>query len=590
MDEVKELKTFEEIKEEVSATRGALEEDVNKHRAAIKDAKDYLNEQYEDMDVNELSENVQSINNMTDVMSSVASDLRNLKVLEESPYFARVDFLQNGQMDPLPFRIGPGGFWSEKDNEQKIIDWRAPAATLFYDYKTGPAGYRVETKEGMSSSVKEIKGTITDRAQLVTKSGSLDVIRTGESISDEMLLAALGGNAPEKMRPVVSTIQHEQNEIIRDNTSEVLVVDGRAGSGKTVIAMHRLSWLLYNRRKQLNSGNVMILSPNTIFSDYISDIMPELMEDPVPEKEWDDLAAEILLTDIPCETRQMQAEVIRKGEDKERISNIVFKSSIAFFDAVESYVNEVIAGHMQFSDFRYEKQVFPKEKLEKYYYENFKSLPPYERLYNIAYFIMEDVLALSGRNFGEGRQERMQNVIWQMLLDRFAEKNVLNIYRDILSVVAKVRPDAEEILTEEGLIRYEDLQVLLYLQVKLYGCKTYKEVKHLMVDEMQDYTVFQLAVMKEVFGGRKTFLGDRLQTLIPSDDENVLDSMIRIFPERTLRVLSTSYRSTAEIAAFCNGLIGEEDAAEAVERHGKAPEVIKVSADTCRDGTTASER
>ena len=575
MDEKKEKKVFSEIKAEVTEARHNLEDVIQRSRITVDEAKEYLNEQYEDMDVNELSENVQNVNNLIDISKTIVDEARNLRYVELNPYFARVDFVPEGQSEPQELRIGVGGYWSEKDNTQKIIDWRAPISALYYDYETGKASYKVEVKEGAYAHTNEITGTITDRAQIVVKDGEMSFMAsTDQRISDELLLKALSENAPEKMRPVIQTIQAEQNDIIRDTDSEVLVVDGRAGSGKTVIAMHRLAWLLYNQKKVLNTGNVMVLSPNTIFSDYISGIMPELMENPVPEKEWDDLMNELVMLDLESETRAEQAEVIKaEKKDVDRINAIRFKNSIPFFEAMNAYIDEVLIGAMQFTDFKYEKTVMPKEKLEKFFFKNFSALPPYERFYNMAYFIMDDYLTLSGRNFSETRQARIQQQISQLLIDRFAEKNLVAIYKDFLSVVDKVFPGASEILTEDDKIRYEDMQVLFYLQVRLYGVKTYKGIRHLMVDEMQDYTVFQLAIIKEIFGGKMTFLGDRLQTILPDEETNILDYIIEVFPERTLKVLNKTYRSTAEITDFCNKIIGEEDEAEGYRRHGKKPEV-----------------
>lgn len=576
MDKNKELEFFNNISQEISETLEQVQSDVELEQKQIKNLKNYINDQYGAMDVKELRGNVEDVRAMVSLANADMKRLRNLQFLKENPYFAKIRFISEKTGKAANIYIGTGGFWSEKDKRAKIYDWRAPISALYYDYELGKASYKVVDTTGPHPTVTEYQGEITEKYQYNIKDGKmLYMADTGQRVSDELLLKALSGNAPEKMKPVVATIQKEQNGIIRDSSSKELVVDGRAGSGKTVIAMHRLAWLLYNKRKTLNTGNVLILSPNTVFSDYVSSILPELMEDPVAEKQWDDLMDELVFIDLEYESRIEQADVILSSEpDTERIRNIKLKTSIAFFDAFEEYIEKVFVGETKFKDFHYEKMTFPKEKLEKYFFGNFSSLPAYERYYNIAYFILGDFMSENKKEYSENRVEKMQRHIQNQLIHQFSEKNIVKIYRDFLSVVEKAFPGAEKFTDEHGRITYEDMQAIFYLQIKLYGCNTYKDLKHCVIDEMQDYSVFQFAIMKMIFGGTKTILGDRFQVLLPNDEENVLDAIIRIFPDRTLKILNRTYRSTEEIARFCNGILGEECEAMPYARHGKEPEQV----------------
>ncbi|MGN0166156.1 MAG: HelD family protein [Lachnospiraceae bacterium] len=575
MDKNRELEFFEEISEEIGETLEQVTHDLELEQKQIKKLKEYINDQYGAMDVKELRANVEDVGAMVSLADADSKRERNLKFLKASPYFAKIKFTPDGSSNPTDIYIGTGGFWSEKDKRAKIYDWRAPVSALYYDYDLGRGSYKVVDTTGPSPSVTRYEGEITEKYQYNIKDGKmLYMADTGQRISDDLLLKALSGNAPEKMKPVVATIQKEQNEIIRNISAKELVVDGRAGSGKTVIAMHRLAWLLYNKRKTLNTGNVLVLSPNNIFSDYVSSILPELMENPVPEKQWDDLMDELVFIDMEHESRLEQADVILAAEpDPARIRNIKLKTSIAFFDAFEEYIDKVFIGQTGFKDFHYEKMTFPKEKLEKYFFGNFSSLPPYERYYNIAYFIMEEFQYENKKDYSENRREKMQRHIQNQLIHQFSERNIVKIYRDFLEVVSSAFPGAENFTDEQGRISYEDMQAIFYLQIKLYGCNTYKDLKHCVIDEMQDYSVFQFAVMKMIFGGSKTILGDRFQVLLPDEEENVLDVIIRIFPDRTLKILNKTYRSTEEISMFCNSILGEECEARPYARHGKAPEV-----------------
>ena len=215
-----------------------------------------------------------------------------MNIRRKNPYFGKVTFRYDDEGDVIPFYIGMAGYESDMNNEQLIYDWRAPVSSMYYAYEKGPASYTVNT-EDMGS--EKFTGHIIEKKQFVIVNGKLrEAVDTDANINDVILLEALGGNSSVKMKSVVATIQKEQDAIIRNRTAYNLIVDGRAGSGKTVIAMHRLAWLLYNY-KTLDSDKVMILSPNSIFGDYISDVLPELEENSVPEKEFDSLLEELFV-------------------------------------------------------------------------------------------------------------------------------------------------------------------------------------------------------------------------------------------------------------------------------------------------------
>ncbi len=570
-----EYEYFGKLKTELGEARRKLEEEIESEKKAVKEFKAYINEHYAEMDEKEVRENVDSAGNMALLVNADAERLRNLGFMLENPYFARLDYLPDDSSECMELRFGSGSFWSEKDKKVKIFDWRAPIAALYYDYDLGPASYLVPDPDSNSGKKLRYSGVIKERLQTIVKDGELETVaETGSRVFDDLLIEVLGGNAPEKMRPVISTIQKEQNDIIRDDESEILVVDGRAGSGKTVIAMHRIAWLLYNDKKKLDSDNMLILSPNNIFTDYISRILPELMENPVPEKQWDDFISDIVFLDGEFESKAEQAEALKDDGDGSRLAALAVKTSTGFYKAFEKYFEDYFSG-ISFKDFRFEKTLFPKEKLEKMFKKNFSSLPPYERFHNIAYFIMDDYLMLSGRNFTEGRQEKIQGQIRDLLIRQFAEIDILEFYRGFLRACGDSFGNAEIGYNEEGKLCYEDMQILLWLQVKLYGVKTYHSVKHVTVDEMQDYSVFQFAVMKELFKGKISFYGDRFQLLYGA--EPVTDVIGMLWPSCVIKELKKSYRSTAEITEYCNRLLDSGVKAETVARHGPAPAEIETN-------------
>ena len=472
------------------------------------------------------------------------------------------------------------GYESDMNNEQLIYDWRAPVSSMYYAYEKGPASYTVNT-EDMGS--EKFTGHIIEKKQFVIVNGKLrEAVDTDANINDVILLEALGGNSSVKMKSVVATIQKEQDAIIRNRTAYNLIVDGRAGSGNTVIAMHRLAWLLYNY-KTLDSDKVMILSPNSIFGDYISDVLPELEENSVPEKEFDSLLEELLYIDEEYETKLEQSEFIIDSGDQEnqRIRNLKVKSSIGFYDRFNEFLERYVS-EIKFRTFHYQKVEYTGDDISAMFNGRFSRKPVYERFENIAYFIVDRVEDNSPKEFPEEKKNNLARQIQKQMVNLFAERNLVKLYVDFLAEMEPEYPGISEYKNEYGKICYEDILPILYLQVYFYGCNTYNNIKHLVIDEMQDYTIFQYAILDRIFGCKKTILGDRYQVLFYNPEETVVDVLTKIFAKRNgqggyeLMELSESYRSTAEITEFCNNILGDEGiGGNTVERHGRVPEEIQ---------------
>ena len=194
----------------------------------------------------------------------------------DAPFFGRVDFMYDGDDEPEPFYIGIGNFAEKTGMQPLIYDWRAPVSSLFYDYDKGPASY--EAPAG------RLDGEILSKWQFKIQNGELVyAFESDTKIDDDILKKELGTNSDVKLKNIVRTIQKEQNAIIRNTKDRILVIQGAAGSGKTSIALHRIAYLLYHERDTLKSSNILILSPNSVFADYISHILPELGEENIRE-------------------------------------------------------------------------------------------------------------------------------------------------------------------------------------------------------------------------------------------------------------------------------------------------------------------
>jgi DNA helicase-2/ATP-dependent DNA helicase PcrA len=337
-------------------------QNIDYRKKLILEQKKYIRDSHGDMDDEEFLQNMESVNKDVQFIGHEIKKLNTMERQVDSPYFGKVSF-RYAEGDELLVYVGMKGYEPENIPDIRVYDWRAPVSSLYYDYEKGAAEYM--TPDG------EVTGEITEKKQFDIYKGRLrQAVDTDENINDDLLLHALSDNSHSKMKEVVATIQKEQNKIIRNNSAYNLLVDGRAGSGKTVIAMHRLAWLLFNHKKTIKADNVMILSPNGIFADYISEVLPEIGEDNVPEKEFDLLMEEILFAAEEYESRLEQSDwiVVNGGskdfEIQKRIDNIKIKSSIAFFDALNEYLDSYVAG-IQFKTFRFQGVVYEKEQIER---------------------------------------------------------------------------------------------------------------------------------------------------------------------------------------------------------------------------------
>lgn len=571
---------FETIEAEIEQDIETVSENIEYRKGAILKQKKYMRDSHGDMDDEEFLQNMQNVNTDILFVEHEAKRLETLLRQKASPYFGKLLFQCRDHGEPLPVYIGSNGYVSGKELPD-IYDWRAPVSSMFYDYETGAAHY--QAPEG------DIQGTILEKKQFDIANGKLrHAADTKEAVHDRILLDSLQKNSSTKMRAVVATIQKEQNRLIRNTSAYHLVIDGRAGSGKTVIAMHRLAWLLFNQ-KTLTADHIMILSPNRLFGDYISSVLPELGENYVPAKEFDELMEEILFADYEYESKQEQADLlIHLGNpDNQRVRNMIYKSSISFFEEFQAFLDAYIAG-IHFRDFHFEKLTYEKERLEKMFCDRFSRYPVYERFDKIAGFIIDGLEEQKNCEFSDKQREKLGHQIRKEMIHLYAERNLVALYQAFLDTQKEHYPGIEQVLNEEGKICYEDILPVFYLQVYFYGCHSYDNIRHLLIDEMQDYNIFQYAVLNRIFKCRKTILGDRYQVLFYSDKETVVDILKKVFDTNNsampfeLAELQTTYRSTKEITEFCNGILRDFSEnvlpaeAEPVMRSGKEPEQVLI--------------
>ena len=471
----------------------------------------------------------------------------------DSPFFGRVDFLFEGEEEPEIFYIGIGNFAEEAGHTPLIYDWRAPVSGLFYDYDKGPASYE--------APLGTITGEIAAKWQYKIKKGKMIYqFESDVKIDDEILMAELGAGGSTALKNIVRTIQKEQNAIIRNTKDKIMVIQGAAGSGKTSIALHRIAYLLYHDRKNLKSSNILILSPNSIFSDYISHILPELGEENIKEMSFDLFAYRQLKDTVSdCEDRYDQIE--RSLEFPDMPSLYKEKQSREFLNEMEGFLTELEDGLMNFHDVEYKNFVKKEEEIIELFYFKFMDIPLLSRMEAVAENFIDEVETLRDSDMDE--EERA--IVMEKFMNMYETQDLYVLYSRFLE--SRGCPGLPHVQLMERKLRYEDVYPVLYMKYRLLRQNSHNGIKHLVVDEMQDYSRLQYLIIKMMFPCRMTILGDKAQTM-EDEAQDVIGFLPKIFGKDIRRiVMNKSYRNTVEIASYANALAGITDM-ELFERHG----------------------
>ena len=523
----------------------------------IEDMHEYYWENYTEMDQYgyEDYDNQQALFRQMNANEEQFRLRKRFKKMQDSPFFGRVDFRYDGDEEAETFYIGIGNLSESAGSLPLVYDWRAPVSGLFYDYDKGPASY--EAPSGI------FEGEVTSKWQYKIRKGKmLYEFESDVKIDDEILGAELGSNGEVQLKNIVRTIQKEQNEIIRNTKDKIMVIQGAAGSGKTSVALHRIAYLLYHDRENLKSSNVLILSPNGVFADYISHILPELGEENIREMSFD-LFAYRELKDIvgDCEDRYDQIEHTVLNPKIQDICRE--KQSPEFVSKLDGFVLRLEDELMNFRDVEYRGCTLSEKEIIDLFYFKFLDVPLLSRMHSVAEYFIDQVETLRDRDLSDEEREEVMECFRSMyetrdcyvLYSRFLEKEG---YRPL--------PHCQ---IEKRRLRYEDVYPVLYLKYTLYQCRNHHGIKHVVVDEMQDYSWIQYLLIHKMFPCRMTILGDKAQTM-EDETQDVLKFLPKIFGKDIRKiVMNRSYRNTMEVAQYANHLTGIEDM-ELFERHGES--------------------
>ena len=597
------------IKKEILSNESALSERGKNLIEARREMWEETSHSSEDFDkipeMNDLLNNV-DINekNYTDMFKKIKIYYK----MYSSPYFGRIDFKEDGE-DLEKIYIGIHSLIDDNSSDVLVYDWRTPIASLFYECEEGTGTYK--------SPVGLIRGNITLKRQYKIENSKLKYFFDSSiKINDELLQEVLGQNSSDKMKNIVRTIQKEQNMIIRDTKNKLLVVQGVAGSGKTSIALHRIAYLLYtNMNSKLTSKNIIIISPNNVFSEYISDVLPELGEENVEDITYEDILKNYLDPKIKFERRFNQLENLILLEDEDyikRMEAITFKGSRCFIEIIKRYIKHYKNHVIPFHDVYYDgKIIAKKEEIKSDFLNNKLNIPPVKQLKRIESSILNKLYPL--------RKERIKKIEAFLLkrgghefeiksfsrllsmkeskslvshIHEFTEINYVDVYKKLfcnkdfflyLSKGLHLPDSIEEIIeeTEKNInmnsLNYEDCTPLLFIKLVLEGNQGFSSIQEVFIDEAQDYYDAQYEVFNLLFNKcRYTILGDYNQTLEKPNDPLLYDNVGNLLniKDSCKLSLNKSYRSSLEISEFCQKILKSKELFTPFRRQEVSPQII----------------
>lgn len=555
------------------------------------------------------------------VQEHAAKLLRKLQKHIHNPYFGRIRFIEDGDTEQLDIYIGLMSISDLGNDDHLVYDWRTPIASLFYDYAPGPARYR--------TPMGEIEGEMTLKRQYVINDGRLEaVFDTGIQIGDDMLQSMLKKNADTKMKSIVSTIQREQNRIIRDDLHDVLIVQGAAGSGKTSAAMQRIAYLLYKNRYSMRSEQVLLFSPNDLFNDYVSNILPELGEANMTQTTYQDYLDYRLPTAWQIEDVYDQAERLMRHDERNAATHAELESEAArwkgspsFMKVVDAYANHLRSEGMLFQPLGTPKRtIISVEMMEDQFYRVLAdwSLPArvnklkdwiisylnlwaaeeekrvYKRFLKQQEYWgtdqeMKDLSRKQVRKWVRGMREVVRakdHINWDGIFAGFIRELPRWVELAEEEGQSQLSPErAAQIsqetlqLLQEGRLSFEDASCYLYLLESVEGFHTFNHIRHVVIDEAQDYSPFQYALLRRLFPRSKfTILGDWNQAIYEANRMNSVASVQEMFADRSSEVirLTKSYRSTKNITMYAQHILPEGEPAEPFNRDGNEPRLTVV--------------
>ncbi|MFU8815586.1 MAG: HelD family protein [Pseudomonadales bacterium] len=548
---------LEQVRARLNRAIAEFSRRLRDYATEIQEQKNYLWSSRDEMDHIEKIAQRQSIEQAVNSGDFVLAQRQRLQKLLASAYFGRVDVVHSADDSPQPVYLGIHHFRDDADGENVIYDWRAPIASLFYDYETGPARY--QAPQG------EVCCEVRLKRQFRIEHGSIELmIDSAVNMVDDVLRDELSRTSDESMRNIVATIQRDQNAIIRNDAARELIIQGVAGSGKTSIALHRIAYLLYRFKDTLSSEDILIVSPNRVFAKYIANVLPELGEETINEIGMEQVADELLEGSYRFQTFFEQTTALLERGDEAMKRRLRFKASPDFLRQLQRYADHVENSRFAAEDVWVAKRLVPAWLLDEIFRKH-RGMPTTERLAQLARETEQKI----GIQYNYDLLPEQRKMLKEALQGMLRQRTLRDTYKGFYDWIGQ-----PELFKSAGRLEYADVFPLIYLKMQLEGLRSpYRKVKHLLVDEMQDYTPVQYAVLARLFSCNKTILGDARQAVNPYNSSS-LDDIRRVFGQAYCVNLNRSYRSTWEITRFAQRISPNPDL-EIIERHGPEPKVLR---------------
>lgn len=526
----------------------------------------------------------QYINPVTDKIIDYEEEEHKILLLEKmikSPYFARIDFKFDDEDEFEKIYIGRSSLRKNSYQEMYVYDWRSPIASVFYRFMTGEAFY--------DAPCGRVTGELNLKRQYEIKNGKLEYFFDSDvQIVDEFLRQLLSQNTTAKMKAIVETIQHEQDVVIRDMENDLLMVQGVAGSGKTSIALHRAAYLMYQGlQTKLSANNIMIISPNSIFEQYISNVLPELGEDNVISSVFEDILSALLIGRKIQSRNDFLENLIVNSKYKEISRNsIEFKTSSFFREILDQFLIDIPRQWIEFEDVYYEGKCVVSRQILKDKILGRPETPLGIKLEQLEDYIFEQIFGT-----GKGRGHKEEKNLIKQEIQKFIKIDIVELYKILFSneayfysLLQNSNPSqnikniwkyTKENLEADSLY-YDDAIAIAYLYLKIYGTNKYKNIKQVVIDEAQDYYPLQYEIFNLLFSNAKfTILGDMKQTLAKKEDISFYEQIQKILNKKksSLIMLDKSFRCTNEILNFSLKFIEKSSQIKSFNRNGDSPKV-----------------
>ncbi|MEX0818075.1 MAG: UvrD-helicase domain-containing protein [Pirellulaceae bacterium] len=545
------------ITRKIAAALKAIQQNVVSRHEEMMEIKQQIQEHARDLDHVDKANLRQAADMASRVGEHSIEQRRKLSRLLESPYFGRIDIADAATIDSshaTSIYIGVHSFSDTESLHPLIHDWRAPVSSMFYDFELGEACY--QAPQGRIDCEIYLK-----RQYKIEKQQFRFMLESALNIQDNILQEELSRASDDKLKNIVATIQRDQNAIIRNERSQTLVIQGAAGSGKTSIALHRIAYLLYKHKDTIRSDDILIISPNKVFAHYISQVLPELGEEMIRETTMEQLANELLDENHRFQTFGEQVAKLLDDRDQAFAERVQFKATADFLDQLDRYIDHVRATNLRTNGIRIGVFTLDSDWISGQFRKR-AGRSVSEQLNGLVNAIVEHMKYQHQKEVVGKERARVRKELRQM----FADTKLTTIYKNFYTWLE--RPEMLKRGAKGGL-EYSDVFPLVYLKVMLEGTNARSDIKHVVIDEMQDYSPVQYQVVATLYPTKMTILGDRNQSVNPFSSSSA-ESIRDVLPDSECVYMQKSYRSTVQITNLAQSIIHNPDLIP-IERHGEAP-------------------